>query len=175
MLMGEKRILRIARGSGKLYAQPVEKPFIIRSATAGDLAALTDLEQRSFTGDRLNRRQWAQHLASSTAQVLVAEHAHGLLGDAVIFFRARSHAARLYSLVTRAEARGQGVGRALLAAAEQAARQRGTSEMRLEVRTDNPQAIALYEKAGYTLRDTRADYYEDGMTARRYRKLLHDT
>ncbi len=150
----------------------MESPFIIRSAEAGDLDALVALEQRSFAGDRLSRRQLAQHLASTTACVLVAERDTALLGDALLLFRAHSRAARLYSLVIAAEARGQGLGRALLEAAEEAARARGTSEVRLEVRADNPQAIALYESVGYILRDLRSDYYEDGMAARRYRKRL---
>lgn len=146
--------------------------FTIRSAESGDLGALVALEERSFAGDRLSRRLLARHLGSATASLLVAEHAGVLLGDALVFFRAGSRAARLYSLVISAAARGQGLGRALLEASEQVALDRGCREMRLEVRADNPQAITLYEHAGYRLRDLQPDYYEDGMDARRYWKQL---
>ena len=47
------------------------------------------------------------------------------------------------------EARGRGVSKALLAGLEDAARQRGWSTLRLETGPRQPEAIGLYERAGY--------------------------
>lgn len=146
--------------------------FTIRCAVPTDLDALVDLEQRSFSSDRLSRRQLARHIRSASAAVLVASEDTLLLGDAVVFFRRRSRVARLYSLVVSAQAQGRGLGQTLLTAAERLAVEHGCNEMRLEVHSGNPRAIRLYEQAGYTLRDLRPAYYEDGADARRYRKPL---
>ncbi|HET8898584.1 MAG TPA: N-acetyltransferase [Rhodanobacteraceae bacterium] len=148
-----------------------EPPPRVRRAAAVDEEALCTLEQRVFCGDRLSRAQFRRHLDSDTALVLVSTDHGKLLGDAVLFFRRGSTVVRLYSLVAAPEARGRGVGRALLAAAERHARRRGR-ELRLEVRVDNTAAIALYESAGYQRFGQRAAYYEDGCDAWRYRKTL---
>jgi len=48
------------------------------------------------------------------------------------------------------ELRGRGLGRKLINAAENAARERGAAHMQLEVLQHNPAAIALYESSGFT-------------------------
>jgi GNAT superfamily N-acetyltransferase len=45
--------------------------------------------------------------------------------------------------------RGGGIGRSLLAALEQAARDTGCSVVRLDTRADLPEALALYRSSGY--------------------------
>jgi len=45
--------------------------------------------------------------------------------------------------------RGRGIGQALLAAAEQAARQRGCCKLTLEVLSNNHRALAAYARAGF--------------------------
>lgn len=144
----------------------------VRRAVATDEDALCALEQRVFCGDRLSRAQFRRHLDSDSALVLVCTDHGRLLGDAVVFFRRGATASRLYSLVAAPEARGRGVGRALLAAAERQSRRRRCSELRLEVRVDNERAIELYERAGYSRFGYRAEYYEDGCDAWRYHKTL---
>ena len=95
-----------------------------------------------------------------------------LVGAAVLFFRRGTRVARLYSIAVAADRRGSGLGMALLAVAEQAARRRGSTCMRLEVRTDNLAARHLYERFGYRDFGVRRRYYEDGCDARRYQKAL---
>jgi ribosomal protein S18 acetylase RimI-like enzyme len=53
-----------------------------------------------------------------------------------------------------AAARGQGLGKSLLAAFVDAARDAGYSGVVLSVETDNPAAIALYTKAGFKIMRT---------------------
>jgi ribosomal protein S18 acetylase RimI-like enzyme len=154
-------------------ARPVPANLRVRRAAASDLDDLVALELRSFSSDRLSRAQYRRHLDSDSALVLVAGSGdRHCLGSAVLFFRKGSAVARLYSLATRPEARGQGVGAALLEAAAAAARRRGSRALRLEVRTGNTAAIALYERDGFHQIGRYAQYYQDGADAWRYEKML---
>lgn len=144
----------------------------IRRAVLADLDALVALEQATFTGDRISRRQWRRHIVSSTACVLVAGKPGCVDAVAVVFYRRGARHARLYSLSVRAERRGEGLAAALLARSEVDVRQRGCSSMRLEVRVDNAAAIGLYEQRGYTRSTRLAGYYEDGADGWRYQKAL---
>ena len=55
----------------------------------------------------------------------------------------------LKRMYVRPAARGQGIGRALLAALEAAAARLGATRVRLETGPLQPDAIALYESSGY--------------------------
>lgn len=152
---------------------PATTQVHVRRAEISDLDDLVVLEQRSFDSDRMSRAQYRRHLASDSARVLVA-HANRrhLLGSAVVFFRKRSGVARLYSLASLPEARGKGIGTALVEAAAAAARQRRCRALRLEVRTNNQGAIALYQRMGYQRIGFLEGYYEDGTDGWRYEKRL---
>jgi ribosomal-protein-alanine N-acetyltransferase len=144
----------------------------IRTATPADVPALAALEQRCFAGDRMNARQYRRHVSSPRAVVLVARRGGVLVGSAVAFLRRGSDVVRLYSIAVDPAARGVGLGAALLAAVERRARRRGARRLRLEVRQDNPTAMALYETRGYRRIGARAGYYEDGADAWRYERVL---
>jgi ribosomal-protein-alanine N-acetyltransferase len=150
----------------------VAPAFSIRPARPEDLPGLLELEQASFTGDRLSQRQYRHHLAHPRNRLLVAARGREILGSTLVFLRAGSDLARLYSIAVAERARGHGLGAALLAAAERAARAGGARRMRLEVRSDNPPALALYLSRGYRVFAERAGYYEDGCSALRLEKTL---
>lgn len=147
-------------------------PARIRRSAPADLDALVALEESSFDHDRVSRAQFRRHIASASAVVLVAEQQGRVLGAALLFFRRGARAARLYSIAISHVARGRGLGAALLDAAEREARDRRCTEMKLEVRTDNLAAIALYEKHGYLRGKRVPGFYENGMDAWRYEKPL---
>lgn len=156
-----------------MQPSPATAQVRVRRAEISDLDDLVMLEQRSFDSDRMSRAQYRLHLASDSARVLVARaHRGHLLGSAVVFFRKRSGVARLYSLASQPEARGKGVGTALVEAAEAAARQRHCRALRLEVRTGNQVATALYERMGYQRIGFLEGYYEDGTDGWRYERQL---
>lgn len=146
--------------------------LLLRAATAADVAAMVQLEAVSFATDRLAARNFRRFLRCGNCSLLVAEDAGRFAGYILVLYRANSTAGRIYSVAVSPACRGRGVGEALLAAAEEAARTRGRSTMRLEVRPDNAAAIRLYEKHGYRRFGTFAGFYEDGTDALRLEKVL---
>lgn len=155
------------RGSPK-----ARMPAEIRKARASDVDDLAAIEKAVFSGDRLSRRSFRQFIERETAEMLVAENDGHVAGYAVVLFRKGSGVARLYSIAVGPFFGSLGIGRQLLAAAEEAAYEHDRMMLRLEVREDNQRAIRIYEQAGYRKIGREPDYYEDGATALRYEKTL---
>ncbi|AZO70709.1 MAG: GNAT family N-acetyltransferase [Mesorhizobium sp.] len=147
-------------------------PAEIRKARASDVDDLAAIEKAVFSGDRLSRRSFRQFIERETAEMLVAENDGHVAGYAVVLFRKGSGVARLYSIAVGPFFGNLGIGRQLLAAAEEAAYEHDRMMLRLEVREDNQRAIRIYEQAGYRKIGREPDYYEDGATALRYEKTL---
>jgi ribosomal protein S18 acetylase RimI-like enzyme len=57
----------------------------------------------------------------------------------------------IYDLYVKPEMRGQGIGHALLRAAEKASTRRGDIELGLTVAAGNAEAVALYQNAGFAI------------------------
>jgi ribosomal protein S18 acetylase RimI-like enzyme len=146
----------------------------IRAAGLEDLEELLALEQACFQGDRISRRQFRYLLTRGNARTLVATDLRTprLLGYVMVLFSRGTSLARLYSIAVSASARGRGVGRTLVAAAEAAARDNACADLRLEVRRDNTASLALFRQMGYREFGTIEDYYEDHMGALRLQKSL---
>ena len=141
---------------------------MIRRASTKDLDALVKLEEQSFLGDRISRSSFRRLLKSDTALVLVDDEGGEIRGAAVVLFRQGLAAARLYSIATAPQYRGQGIGRRLVDACLEHIVKRGCLFLRLEVREDNKEAIALYERRGFRYVGRTENYYEDGAAALRY-------
>jgi len=150
----------------------VHSAITVRPARLEDLAALESIESSVFDTGRLSRRGLRYHIRSSTTLMLVLLVNAKIAGYGLVGFRRTSTCARLYALALDPAVHGRGFGRALLGSAERAARARGATSLRLEVRTDNARAIDLYAKAGYQHLAVMPDYYEDGTTALRLGKDL---
>jgi ribosomal protein S18 acetylase RimI-like enzyme len=148
------------------------EPPVIRPARAGDLAALIRIEHSVFEGDRLSRDSLRRFIKAPSVALLVGERAGGVSGYALTGFRRGSKRARLYSIAADPGVALRGMGSALLAASEEAARVRGCECLCLEVRIDNARAIALYRRKGFVQTGREADYYEDGAEALRFEKRL---
>ena len=146
-------------------------PIIIRPARASDHAALVEqylglnLHEDPITHDRVTDRAGAEEsLAAAEAWVrktngvvLVAEVNGRVVGHLFLTFeeappfvrkelRAYAYIAELF---VRAEARRLGVARALLAAAERIARERGVSRILVSALAGNIPAETTYERAGF--------------------------
>lgn len=127
--------------------------------------ALLRLE-RGFPGERLSRQSLRRLLARPSAEVWVAQaETRGVIGDAVVLYRAGARSARLYSLIVDTSVRGRGIGGLLLERTARAAARRGCTRLTLEVRADNEDAIAFYLARGFRRARMRAAYYEDGQAA----------
>lgn len=77
-----------------------------------------------------------------------------------------------YSLAVDPAYRRQGIGHLLIQAAEKAALEHNRLVLRLEVRTDNIEAIRLYEAMGFRPTGLLPAYYADGAAAHRYERVL---
>jgi GNAT superfamily N-acetyltransferase len=124
------------------------------------------------------RERWERALAGNVSDVFVAE-----LDGAVAGFVScgtsedqdeQAAPGELYALYVEPSAWGKGLGRALLARAEQALRGAGFDEALLWVLEDNPRARRLYEAAGWAADGARKPRTRGGTTAAavRYRKRL---
>ncbi len=153
-------------------SSPSTGAVAIRAARGDDIPALLAIENRVFTTDRLSLRSFRRLIVGPTAEVIIAEVGGMLAGYALVLFQARSLAARIYSIAVAPEFSRRGIGAALLAAAEDAARIRGCTAMRLEVQDGNHAAATLYKAAGYRPAGRRARYYEGGGDALRFHKRL---
>lgn len=89
----------------------------------------------------------------TNALVLLASRGARVVGLANCFYGFSTFAARpllnVHDLAVLPEYRGQGVGRALLQAAEERAKKRGCAKLTLEVREDNAPARHLYHQHGF--------------------------
>jgi ribosomal protein S18 acetylase RimI-like enzyme len=87
-------------------------------------------------------------------QLLVADQEGSLVGfihlKTVTDYYTRQQIGHVSDIVVAAEAEGQGVGRALMAAGEEWAHAQGYPMMELNVLVDNAGARALYERLGYS-------------------------
>jgi ribosomal protein S18 acetylase RimI-like enzyme len=144
----------------------------IRPARASDVDALLAIEDAVFPTDRLSARSFRRLTASPSAAVIVAATGGRVAGYCIVLFRRGTSTARLYSLATAPGLAGQGIGRALIAAAEREAAKRRRRSLRLEVREDNARAVSVYRRAGFEATGRKPGYYQDNMAALRLEKNL---
>ena len=139
----------------------VELAHAVSSEPEGWL--ISEGEWRSI---RDERRYLAAARRSPDLAVLVAENDAGIVGRLSIvrdLHPACAHVADLGLMVARAHRR-QGVGGALLDAAEQWARDAGISKLELSVFPHNEPARALYERHGYRQEGHRVAHFLRGAT-----------
>lgn len=147
--------------------------LVVRDAVIDDLEAVVKLENDSFPEDRVSRRSFAYHLRVPQRPVIAATIDGALAGYVLIALRRGGRSARIYTIAVGHRFGHRGVGRALLAGADKFACRHNRQAITLEVRYDNAPAIGLYEKCGYRLFGEHEDYYSDGATALRYKKVLN--
>ncbi|MFN4282894.1 MAG: peptidase C39 family protein [Alphaproteobacteria bacterium] len=147
---------------------------VIRPAREEDIPALLMIEHQSFPTDRLSQRSFRYMLSKGKATTLVeADRDSGeVRGYAMVSYNRNTSLARLYSIAVAPRWRAKGVGRALLRAAEDAARERSAAYMRLEVRAEDKDTQAFYRSMGYKPFATHSQYYDDDADAVRMDKII---
>lgn len=145
---------------------------VYRLARPDDISALVALEKTCFEDDRISRRSFRRFLEAPRDRLLVAEQGSQLQGYVLVLMHKATRLARIYSIAVAPGARGQGLGEKLIKKAETVAADAGRIVMRLEVRTDNEGAIALYRRLGYRQFGTLKDYYADHGDALRFERRI---
>ncbi|MER6960647.1 GNAT family N-acetyltransferase [Streptomyces sp. NPDC000618] len=105
-------------------------------------------------------RERAQGVAAGRLAVWAAEEADRVLGTVSLAFADKPnsrHRAELVKLMVHRDARGKGLGRALLTLAEEAAAAAGVTLLHLDTETDSP-AEHLYRATGWTGAGVIPDY-----------------
>lgn len=145
----------------------------VRRAAAADAGTIGRL-LHDFNAEFGDPTPGAEAFAARVRELLEIDTAVLLAGEgpdgfALLRFRANLYSsaqeAYLAELYVVPPLRGRGIGRALMEAAFELARERGCDRMELTTSTDDEGAIALYEKLGFTGREGRPDgpvmlYYE---------------
>lgn len=137
-------------------------PFTIRTVVnQSDFVPLYAIEEACFTKDfRWGKTEFATELKKRDIWILEEDGA--LAG----FLLAKIDRGMGYILTVEVpeKLRGKGYGAALVEACEKTYKQRGYSQVRLEVYTENPAQI-MYFKLGYRVNNFKKDYYEKGKSA----------
>jgi GNAT superfamily N-acetyltransferase len=111
----------------------------------------------------------AADFAAPRGAFFVADDGDRLIGCAA--WRRRDDDAELKRMFTTKAARGRGLARRLLAVIEESARAAGLERVILETGSKQPEAVALYESAGY-VRIEDFGYYKDHAAVLSYAKSL---
>jgi ribosomal-protein-alanine N-acetyltransferase len=142
------------------------KSLRIRTVTESDLPNIALIENSSFDQPYpldLLKKLSLQHGGS----FLVAEENGTLLGYCVASLN--RGAAHLISIGVLRESRRKGVGTSLLKHLVRFLLNHGVDELWLEVKSENNEAVSLYERFGFERMNIVQDYYSDGSAALRMR------
>lgn len=133
----------------------------IRPAVPGEAQDVHELVQRAYEHyvERIGRRPgpMEEDYAEKVAQglVFVADEAGEVVG-LVVLVREPDHLL-VENVAVVPERQGEGIGRALLAFAEDVAREAGTPTLRLYTHAAMTENLALYPRLGYEQVDRRTD------------------
>lgn len=131
-------------------------PTVLRPAVADDLPRIVEIERASFS-DPWSATAFRTALREERVELLVAAAGNGVVGYAVWWCVADE--VELANLAVAPEARGRGVGGALLDAAIERGRAEGCEWIHLEVRESNLAGRALYSSRGFAIVGRRRRYY----------------
>ena len=166
-----------ARDTAGCATQPRLRPMV-----PADLVDVLALEHELFPEDPWSPEMFADEVAqpAESRLYLLAEASAGdggidqsevvsgrgatagpvMAGYAGLMFIPGGLQADVLTIAVRRPYWAQGIGSALLAALLGAARERGCTEVFLEVRADNPRAQGLYRRRGFEEIGVRRGYYQ---------------
>ena len=143
-----------------------------RDANSFDIPVLVSLDKELFPYSPWSAGQYREEISAPTRLFVVAlDDASSVIGYAGVFAPGGAEADVLTVGVVP-QHRGQGIARSLMARITQWAIAQGSIAMMLEVKTDNVEAISLYESLGYSKLNVRKDYFGSGLDALVMRKEL---
>lgn len=143
-----------------------------RDANSFDIPVLVSLDKELFPYSPWSAGQYREEISAPTRLFVVAlDDASSVIGYAGVFAPGGAEADVL-TVGVIPQHRGQGIARSLMARITQWAIAQGSIAMMLEVKTDNIEAISLYESLGYSKLNVRKDYFGSGLDALVMRKEL---
>ena len=134
---------------------------VVRSMTEDDLDAVMRLEEATAGAPRWDRAIYEGFLSENDPlkRIFVAVEGNRLAGFAA--GRVVVDVCELESIVVDAADRRTGVGKALLAAMADWAREHRAARIEIEVRAGNEAAICFYDHAGFGRDGLRRGYYRN--------------
>lgn len=143
-----------------------------REANAFDLSVFVSLDKELFPYSPWSASQYKEEFSSPTRHFVVAiDETESIVGYAGVFAPGAVEADILTVGVVPAH-RGKGIAKALMALITDWANAQESTAMMLEVKTDNHEAIGLYESLGYSTLNIRKDYFGAGLDAQVMRLKL---
>lgn len=145
----------------------------IRLASVADAQAIADMSKQyiehglgwSWTPTRI-----AAAIQDESTNVAVVHLSDGVVGFGIMHYGERT--AHLALLAVHPMQRKRGLATRLVSWLEKCADTAGIERIRVEARSDNPAALAFYQKHGYTQTDRLANYYRGMLDAVRFEKTL---
>ena len=136
-----------------------------REANAFDLPVFVSLDKELFPYSPWSASQYKEEFSSPTRHFVVAVDAdQKIIGYAGVFAPGAAEA-DILTVGVVPDHRGKGVAKELMALITDWAKDQGSTAMMLEVKTDNIEAIGLYEALGYSTLNIRKDYFGAGLDA----------
>jgi ribosomal protein S18 acetylase RimI-like enzyme len=145
----------------------------IRLAAAADALAIADMSREyiehglgwSWTAARIGAA-----IQDESTNVAVVHLSDDLVAFGIMHYGERT--AHLALLAVHPMQRKRGIAARLVSWLEKCADTAGIERIRVEARSDNPVAMAFYQKHGYTQIDRLAKYYRGVLDAVRFEKTL---
>ena len=145
----------------------------IRLASGADAPAIADMSRQyieyglgwSWTAARI-----AAAIQDESTNVAVVHLSDGVVAFGIMHYGERT--AHLALLAVHPMRRKQGIATRLVSWLEKCADTAGIERVSVEARSDNPAAIAFYQKHGYAQVDRLAKYYRGVLDALRFEKTL---
>ena len=130
--------------------------MIVRDYTQNDAAAFRDLNlawvEAFFTVEDEDRAQLEDpntHILDKGGAILIAEYQGEAVGTVGLVPGHGDGVLELIKMSARSDIQGKGIGRALMDAAIEKAREMSASQIWLETNTKLEAALALYRKSGF--------------------------
>lgn len=149
------------------------RAFVLRPARLNEAQAMAEMSRdliESGLDWRYTPRRMAVLISDAESTALVACDASGIQGFAIMQFGdVRAH---LTLLCVQPAQRRLGIARSLHEWLVDSARVAGMVSIQLELRADNPVALAFYQHLGFTVTQMVPDYYGGHLAARRMVRWL---